>query len=72
MMSEHHTGLGGSDCCCLAEDLVKLEGAEIGKDEEHGDEQTKIADAVGDEGFFGSVALPMPSLPFSNQKPISR
>ncbi len=54
---EHHTGLGGSDLCCLAEYLVKLEGAEIGEDEEHGDEQPKIADAVGDEGFFGSDGI---------------
>ena len=40
-----------------AEDLVKLQGAKIGEDQEHGDQQAKITDAVGDEGFLGSHGI---------------
>ena len=54
---EHDNGFGGSHRCSLGEDLVKLQGAEIGENEEHGDEQSKIADAVGDEGFLGGDGI---------------
>ena len=54
---EHHPRLGGSDLFGLAEYLVKLEGAEIGKNEENGDEQSKITDPVGDESFFSGDSV---------------
>ena len=50
-------GLAAATTAACAEDLVKLQGAKIGEDEEHGDEQSKIADAVGDEGFLGGDGI---------------
>ncbi len=42
-------------CADGAEDLGEVERTEVLDDEEHGEEEAEVADAVDDEGFFAGV-----------------
>jgi len=66
------TRLGGCHRCCLRKDLVELQRAELPENEEHRHEQTKITDAVGNEGFLAGFSVARAILPFFEPKPISR
>ena len=37
------------------EDVAEAEGAELGDEEEHGEQEAEVADAVDDEGFLAGV-----------------
>ena len=45
-----------SGCCGDGgEDVGEVERAEVGDEEEHGEQEAEVADAVDDEGFLAGV-----------------
>jgi hypothetical protein len=54
--------------CTPRGDLLEVERAEAGEDQQRAEDEAEVADAVDDEGLLAGVAADF----FLNQKPISR